>query len=147
MRTGFRITTRHWLTVAFVAAVLAGISGVALWRLASIERGVQVVRDETQRAMVGYERELADLRARVPADAADPPAPPAEGPAADRLSGRVATLEQEIGRGYLIIGVMVIGGFLAVLAGLRFFTYGPVLAEAETLGRVCERSWARSAGR
>ena len=52
MRT-LKIKTRLFLTVGFVAAMLAASSGVALWRLGAIEQGVQrLVRGDTRQAGV-----------------------------------------------------------------------------------------------
>ena len=146
MRRGFRITTGHWLAVASVGAVLIGIAGVALGSLSEIGRSLQAVRDDTQRALDTYERSVIDLRARVPADAVAPDAAPAGRSVADRLAARTAGVEQQINRAYLLTGAVVMFGFLAAFAGLRFFTYGPVMAEAETLGRVCEKLAAGDLG-
>ena len=41
MRKTLRIKTRLLITVGFVAAMLAAVSGVGLWRLSAIERGVE----------------------------------------------------------------------------------------------------------
>jgi methyl-accepting chemotaxis protein len=52
MRT-LTIKTRLFLTVGFVAAMLAASSGVALWRLGAIEQGVErLVRGDTRQAGV-----------------------------------------------------------------------------------------------
>jgi twitching motility protein PilJ len=52
MRT-LKIKTRLFLTVGFVAAMVAASSGVALWRLSAIEQGVErLVRGDTRQAGV-----------------------------------------------------------------------------------------------
>ncbi len=43
MRKTLKIKTRLLITVGFVAALLAAVSGIGLWRLSAIERGVEQV--------------------------------------------------------------------------------------------------------
>jgi twitching motility protein PilJ len=49
-----------------------------------------------------------------------------------------AEVEDDISRGYIGIGAVLVIGFLLILAALRYFVYGPVAAEADALARVCD---------
>jgi len=64
MRKTLRIKTRLLITAGFVAALLAGVSGVGLWRLGAIERGVdQVTRGDARVAgeMAQFVLSVGDL--------------------------------------------------------------------------------------
>src|SRR6185369_9551881 len=64
MRKTLRIKTRLLITVGFVAAMLAAVSGVGLWRLGAIERGVeQVTRGDARVAgeMAQFVLSVGDL--------------------------------------------------------------------------------------
>jgi methyl-accepting chemotaxis protein len=226
MRRTLKIKTRLLLTVGFVAAMLAASSGVALWRLSTVEQSVQrVVRGDTRLAGVmaqfvlhvgdlaqheraylantvrsrpveselqawkgaytsanqrlteldavadgrsiaqslrttlrAYDTEFTALRSRIDADGiAKVDASGADGSrmreAFDRLerqssdqlvryrgqmdAGR-AEVEEDINRGYIGIGAVLVVGFLLAAAALRYFVYGPVAAEADALARVCD---------
>lgn len=108
-------------------------------------------------ALNAYEREFTALRERAGAEAlagvdqAKADATPMR-QAFDRLE-RLTTeqlarttqqvnaggmrIETAIEAGYFKIGGVLILGFLTVVTALRFFVYGPVLAEAEALAHVC----------
>ena len=65
MRKTLRIKTRLLITVGFVAAMLAAVSGVGLWRLGAIERGVeQVTRGDARVAgeMAQFVLSVVDMR-------------------------------------------------------------------------------------
>jgi len=226
MQKTLKIKTRLFLTVGFVAAMLAASAGVALWRLAAIEQGVQrLVRGDTRlagemaqfavhvgnlveyertyflnvarsrpanddlqawkqayalagqrlvelevvpeaqptaaalrTALAAYEREFSALRKRTESegiakiDMAGPDAKPMRD-AFDRLerqageqlvryrgqmdAGGVA-VQNDVTQSYVGIGVVLILGLLLVVAAFRFFVYGPVVAEADALARVCD---------
>ncbi len=226
MRRTLKIKTRLFLTVAFVAAMLAASSGVALLRLSAIEQGVQrLMRGDTRlagemaqfllhvgnlvqsersyflnasrsrptgddlqswkgayelasqrlsalegipdarpaavslrTALRTYEREFTALRARMdvegPAkiDLAGPDAKPMRD-AVDRLERQAgdqllryraqvdagaAAFQNDVSVSYVGIGAMLIVGLLLVVVVLRFFVYGPVVAEADALTRACD---------
>ena len=64
MRKTLKIKTRLLITVGFVAAMLAAVSGVGLWRLGAIERGVdQVTRGDARVAgeMAQFVLSVGDL--------------------------------------------------------------------------------------
>jgi len=226
MRRTFKIKTRLLLTVGFVAAMLAASSGVALWRLNTVERSVQqVVRGDarlggvmaqfvlhvgdlaqherayladvskgrpadhelqawktaytgaSQRlgeleavadgrstaqplraALRAYDTEFTALRARIDSEGAakvDATGADAarlldaydklERQSSDQLvryrgqmdAGR-AEVQEDINRGYIGIGAVLVVGFLLIVGALRYFVYGPVAAEADALARVCD---------
>jgi methyl-accepting chemotaxis protein len=105
-----------------------------------------------------YDTEFTALRSRIDADGiAKVDASGADGSrmreAFDRLerqssdqlvryrgqmdAGR-AEVEEDINRGYIGIGAVLVVGFLLAAAALRYFVYGPVAAEADALARVCD---------
>jgi methyl-accepting chemotaxis protein len=49
-----------------------------------------------------------------------------------------AEVQEDINRGYIGIGAVLVIGFLLIVAALRYFVYGPVAAEADALARVCD---------
>src|SRR5579871_5574444 len=64
MRKTLKIKTRLLITVGFVAALLAAVSGIGLWRLSAIERGVeQVTRGDARVAgeMAQFVLSVGDL--------------------------------------------------------------------------------------
>ena len=226
MRRTLKIKTRLFLTVGFVAAMLAASSGVALWRLGAIEQGVQrLVRGDNRlasemsqfvmhvgtlvqhertyflnasrsrpagddlqawkgsyalagqrlieleaapdarpaaavlrTALRAYDQEFTALRARIDGegiakiDTTGADAKPIR-EAFDRLERQAgdqlaryraqadaggAAMQGDVSQGYIGIGVVLIVGLLLVVVALRFFVYGPVVAEADALARVCD---------
>ena len=226
MHSALKIKTRLFLTVGFVAAILAISSGVALWRIVAMGRGVQrlvgqdthlagamaqfvgqvgelgqrertyflnvsklrAIDDDLDRwkaayalagqrltdleavpeaqsaaaslrqALRAYEHEFTALRGRVEApgggniDLAGPDAR-ALREAFDRLerqttgqltsfrtqvdNGGIA-VQNDINLGYFGVGGVLLIGLLLIVAALRFFIYGPILAESDALARVCD---------
>jgi len=49
-----------------------------------------------------------------------------------------AEVQEDINRGYIGIGAVLVIGFLLIVGALRYFVYGPVAAEADALARVCD---------
>ncbi len=49
-----------------------------------------------------------------------------------------AAVQGDVSLGYVEIGGVLIVGLLLALASLRFFVYGPIVAEAEAITRVCD---------
>lgn len=99
MRSKLKIKTRQYLTLGFVALLLAVTAGVALWHVDAIGQVAHGVQADGRGA---------------------------------------ALLAEASGRATRDIGATLVIGFILVVIGLRFFVYGPVVAEAQTLTRVCE---------
>jgi len=226
MRRTLKIKTRLLLTVGFVAVMLAGSSGVALWRLSAVEQSVQrVVRGDgrlagvmaqfvlhvadlaqhertyltdtsrsrpaenalqawkgayasaTQRlseldavtdgpstaqslrtSLRSYDTEFTALRSRIDTEGVGKvDLIGADGTRLRESFGRLerqssdqlvryrgqmdasrAEVQEDINRGYIGIGAVLVIGFLLIVAALRYFVYGPVAAEADALSRVCD---------
>ena len=162
MRRTLTIKTRLVCTVGFVAALLAGSAGIALWRLGAVEAGAEQLAQNNARTAANvarsYEQAFATLRTRVAADAAA--AAKGEPVGADALPATVARLERQateqatqyqramdaggvevrndILRGEVGIAVALAVSLLAVVAMLRLFVYGPIVTEAASLVRVCD---------
>ena len=224
MRKTLKIKTRLLITVGFVAAMLAGVSGVGLWRLGAIERGVDelsrgdarvagemaqfalsvgdLVQHErgyfvnasrgqatnreleswrtaynaaTRRlaevdtfpdakasvvalrnALSAYDAEFTTLRDRIVAEGTKVDTAGTDGArlrdaferlekqAGDQLvryrgqaDARRNEVQGDIVRGYAVIAVALIIGLLLVVSTMRYFVYGPVATEADSITQVC----------
>ncbi|HZT78421.1 MAG TPA: HAMP domain-containing methyl-accepting chemotaxis protein [Vicinamibacterales bacterium] len=161
MRRTLKIKTRLVCTVGFVAAMLAGSAGVALWRLGAVQTGAeQLAQNDAQTAADvarSYEQAFAALRARVVAETAaraDGAGPDVALPAtlarfqheaADQalryrsaMAAGGAAVRADIARGEIGIAVALAVSLLAVVAVLWLFVYGPIVAEADSVVRVCD---------
>lgn len=161
MRRTMTIKTRQYLTLGFVAVLLAAATGIAAWQLRLVGSRVDAVdasARETRSSLAAYQRDFDALRARVALEdvtPADPSAPAGEPlraafaelgkrgealsqDAGNKLTAGTQAASAEISRAYTIITAALVVAIVFAFIGLTFLVYGPVAAEASALVRVCE---------
>jgi len=161
MRRTLTIKTRLVFTVAFVAAMLAGSTGIALWRLGAVEADAEQLAQSHARTAANvarsYEQAFATVRTRISADAAAKGDSAGADAALPALLAKVerqaideatqyqramdaggAAVRSDITRGEIGIAAVLAVSLLAVVAVLHLFVYGPIVTEAASLVRVCD---------